>query len=456
MIYSHRSAASPPSQQSVGRYSRRRRQRLSEPGYGATSKSRTGPGRTIPGPVDPAQDQVESPAQQEPLLEEPLSHDLEGALPDEASYLLSRPRAGLRTLRWMMGRKRDAGSGDSSDEEHGEDEEPGRGRGMTRTAAIVASRHDRHAGQSATRLASEGSRSQPLSPSPAPCAADSQMDQNQTLPSDHTVIAKPKSASALPAAWRSRTTSGRDTRARSRRRQASRPSGPSTIVLLAAGILFTTQAFPRAPSDASQPATLLGMTLPADAARPMWLLSSPSLDTSDETLERVVGRISAWFCTLLYTTSRLPQIYVNLTRRSVKGLSIMLFLSAFMGNSLYSASVLLNPQASGSGSRAYLLESLPFLLGSGGTLIFDIIIVAQWIAWRGNEPRPIAYVQKPSRPWTSRRDSSTAPLTRGGSTSRPALSPEREHRYARHRSRSIRRSLSRRSTSLHRSSSRPP
>ncbi len=30
----------------------------------------------------------------------------------------------------------------------------------------------------------------------------------------------------------------------------------------------------------------------------------------------------------------------------------------------------------------YLQESLPFLLGSGGTLVFDLIIVGQWLAWR--------------------------------------------------------------------------
>ncbi|KDN35643.1 hypothetical protein K437DRAFT_210962, partial [Tilletiaria anomala UBC 951] len=92
----------------------------------------------------------------------------------------------------------------------------------------------------------------------------------------------------------------------------------------------------------------------------------------------VLGRISAWTCTVLYMTSRLPQIWVNLSRRSVEGLSILLFLSAFMGNLLYTISILVNPRSSGPGARAYLAESTPFLLGSGGTLIFDLIIVAQW------------------------------------------------------------------------------
>lgn len=100
--------------------------------------------------------------------------------------------------------------------------------------------------------------------------------------------------------------------------------------------------------------------------------------------QRLVGRISAWLCALLYITSRIPQIWENHIRRSVAGLSILLFIAAFTGNLLYTISVLTNPSAVGEGKRAYLQESLPFLLGSGGTLVFDLIIVAQWLAWRKN------------------------------------------------------------------------
>lgn len=102
--------------------------------------------------------------------------------------------------------------------------------------------------------------------------------------------------------------------------------------------------------------------------------------------ERIIGRISAWICTVLYMTSRLPQIWSNLTRKSVQGLSILLFISAALGNALYSISILVNPIASGPTQYGYISESLPFLLGSGGTLIFDAIIVMQWMAWRGLPP----------------------------------------------------------------------
>lgn len=123
--------------------------------------------------------------------------------------------------------------------------------------------------------------------------------------------------------------------------------------------------------------------------------------------ERFVGRASAWLCTSLYLTSRLPQIWQNVSflhastmicfwltntfpqfrRRSVEGLSMMLFVMgpspfpplaqterltdrlsplAFVGNSLYVLSILTNPLLTS--SPGFLLESTPYLMGSGGTV----------------------------------------------------------------------------------------
>lgn len=53
---------------------------------------------------------------------------------------------------------------------------------------------------------------------------------------------------------------------------------------------------------------------------------------------------------------------------------MLLFLMAFIGNSLYTASILTNPHATEPG---YILESLPYLLGSGGTVCFDLTILTQ-------------------------------------------------------------------------------
>lgn len=133
-----------------------------------------------------------------------------------------------------------------------------------------------------------------------------------------------------------------------------------------------------------------------------------------EQKRRIIGRISAWACTTLYLTSRLPQIWKNYTRKSVQGLSLALFVFAFLGNSFYVASILSNPilweyapggepieagVASFLGhlfghvdppyrsprATAFIRESLPYLLGSGGTLCFDVIIVTQGIIYGRRE-----------------------------------------------------------------------
>ncbi|EIM90090.1 uncharacterized protein STEHIDRAFT_166349 [Stereum hirsutum FP-91666 SS1] len=100
--------------------------------------------------------------------------------------------------------------------------------------------------------------------------------------------------------------------------------------------------------------------------------------------ERIIGRIFAWACTTLYLTSRLPQIWKNFVRKSVDGLTISLFICAFLGNVFYVSSILLSPnmQLPPAEARAYLSESIPYLLGSGGTLMFDVTIVSQFALYR--------------------------------------------------------------------------
>jgi len=102
--------------------------------------------------------------------------------------------------------------------------------------------------------------------------------------------------------------------------------------------------------------------------------------------ERVIGRVFAWTCTTLYLTSRLPQIWKNFVRKSVEGLSMGLFISAFLGNFFYVCSILTSPPANGPGAKGFLLESIPYLLGSGGVLIFDMIIVLQGRLYRDRPP----------------------------------------------------------------------
>ncbi|KAF8636680.1 hypothetical protein AX17_003486 [Amanita inopinata Kibby_2008] len=105
--------------------------------------------------------------------------------------------------------------------------------------------------------------------------------------------------------------------------------------------------------------------------------------------EQFLGRIFAWLCTTLYLTSRLPQIWKNYVRKSVEGLSMSLFVFAFLGNVCYVASILSSPKAYQSPplSTEFIRESIPYLLGSAGTLMFDITIVAQSFIYRPRRHR---------------------------------------------------------------------
>lgn len=179
----------------------------------------------------------------------------------------------------------------------------------------------------------------------------------------------------------------------------------SSMVLLGIGALFAFARLPGPDTDlvpntmrttalglhplANSSATLHDTSLLA-APRHPFLLYMPTHDSKPDRTERrrpplafgqLVGRVLAWLCTLLYMTSRMPQIWTNFQRRSVKGLSLLLFISAFMANLLYSVSILSNPKAVGPERRAFLMESLPFLLGSAGTLVFDLVIIVQWFMW---------------------------------------------------------------------------
>ncbi|KAI9013875.1 PQ loop repeat-domain-containing protein [Phycomyces nitens] len=111
---------------------------------------------------------------------------------------------------------------------------------------------------------------------------------------------------------------------------------------------------------------------------PSVLVSSDDMYTrmSDDTTIWV-GRLFAWICTFLYLSSRVPQIVRNYRRRSVEGLSMALFFFAAMGNLTYSLSIFANPHA----TRYTMLEAVPYLLGSAGTLVFDGTIFLQYMLY---------------------------------------------------------------------------
>ncbi|KAH6572536.1 hypothetical protein BASA61_006067 [Batrachochytrium salamandrivorans] len=89
-----------------------------------------------------------------------------------------------------------------------------------------------------------------------------------------------------------------------------------------------------------------------------------------------IGRIMAWICTAFYLSSRPPQIIWNARRKTCRGLSTAMFIGAALGNLTYTISIIVK-----STDFEFLLGSLPYLLGSGGTIFFDVIILGQYVIY---------------------------------------------------------------------------
>ncbi|TIA87962.1 hypothetical protein E3P81_03725 [Wallemia ichthyophaga] len=123
----------------------------------------------------------------------------------------------------------------------------------------------------------------------------------------------------------------------------------------------------------------LGLTVGVGAAPTLPLPSISAKGLVSDDLAIIIGKLSSWACVTFYLSSRMPQIYYNYQRKSVEGLSVFLFLFALLGNSFYTMSILSSPRFQQSHPQAmkYLLESLPFLIGSVGTIVFDVIILLQ-------------------------------------------------------------------------------
>lgn len=109
-------------------------------------------------------------------------------------------------------------------------------------------------------------------------------------------------------------------------------------------------------------------------------MSSSSNDTFELTQDNMVwiGRVFAWSCTCLYLMSRIPQLLKNRRRQSVEGLSASLFIFAVGGNLTYASSILSHPGQ----TVDSLLEALPYLIGSAGTLMFDFSIFCQFLFYK--------------------------------------------------------------------------
>jgi len=112
----------------------------------------------------------------------------------------------------------------------------------------------------------------------------------------------------------------------------------------------------------------------------------------------IFGYIVGCLASLFYFSSRIPQFWTNMKRRSCEGLAPLLFYSAFMGNLTYAVSILLYSQY-----YNYLMVQLPWIVGAFLVFTMDLSILFQFVLYS----------------WLLKTDKSTGTdaITKGESTS---------------------------------------
>lgn len=108
-------------------------------------------------------------------------------------------------------------------------------------------------------------------------------------------------------------------------------------------------------------------------ALPVALSGTDSSVPSSSFLQKdMIGILLSWGCTFVYVASRCPQLYKNYQRKSVEGISPILFGCALVGNLTYTLSILTSCDfVFDSAKSGFLLRELPYILGSSGTVLFD-------------------------------------------------------------------------------------
>jgi len=104
-------------------------------------------------------------------------------------------------------------------------------------------------------------------------------------------------------------------------------------------------------------------------------------DNGGGTVMSVGSQVLGYFSAVCYLGGRFPQIYKNYIERSCEGLSLLFFILSLMGNLTYGAGILFH-----STDRDYLITTLPWLIGSLGTMVEDVAIFMQFRIYATDQP----------------------------------------------------------------------
>lgn len=137
-------------------------------------------------------------------------------------------------------------------------------------------------------------------------------------------------------------------------------------------------------------------------------------------LANQIGTAIGWVSAVIYLNSRLPQIFKNYRRKSVEGLSFLMFFCAVMGNTTYGLGVLLRDA-----SWKAINKALPWLVGSLGTLALDFCILLQfWCYNETTKDEEIAELEEADAMYVAAVDAADA----GDSSARAFAAQARERR----------------------------
>ena len=217
----------------------------------------------------------------------------------------------------------------------------------------------------------------------------------------YSIVSKKRSGEAMPQGSLRSDTPGGDSRTPPAKNRGSVNAAPVVIkgVALLLGVsLLGFSAMPASASvsfDAAPAAAgaasrrLLGavgevitQTLVPETDAPQ----SSGSDSGSKEEVYFIGIAIGWISAALYLGSRIPQLVKNCRRGTTDGLSPIMFTMAVIANTTYSLGIiLLNPTVNG------VLCHLPWIVGSVGTIQFDVMALFQFLYYRksSNERLPL-------------------------------------------------------------------
>ncbi|KAL6896959.1 putative PQ-loop G protein-coupled receptor [Trichoderma evansii] len=103
-----------------------------------------------------------------------------------------------------------------------------------------------------------------------------------------------------------------------------------------------------------------------------------AMQASPDLLEKI-GIILGYFSAVCYLCARVPQIIKNYREKSCEGLSILFFMLSLTGNLTYAISIVAYSQ-----EKKYIINTIPWLIGSLGTVVEDGTIFVQFRLYANN------------------------------------------------------------------------